>query len=200
MCAACGVRGGGGLRGRLLWYSDSEEVCKENKTRRESVKETTTTTTPQPPSPSQTREEGRMHIHVCMEIEGESDLVLTDPIPHQRPDLHPFSPHVHTLVAHEETFFHLTPFVPIAIGIPIRMGVSFWCPTVRHGVHSHPFKVGIGGRSCSILFSKTRVRVGLVVGGREVEIPKRGGDDRTWGLFACESRSGRLGPDVDHYR
>lgn len=39
MCVACGVRGGGGLRGRLLWYSCSEEVCVEIKTRRESVKE-----------------------------------------------------------------------------------------------------------------------------------------------------------------
>ena len=134
MCAACGVRGGRGLRGRLLWYSCSEEVCVEIKRRRESVKETTTTTTPQPPSPSQTREEGRMHIHVCMEIEGESDLVLTDPIPHQRPDLHPFPPHVHPLVAHEETFFHFTPLVPIH-RTPIRF--SFWCPTVGGGVYCH---------------------------------------------------------------
>lgn len=72
-------------------------------------------------------------------------MVLTDPIPHQRPDLHPFPPHVHTLVAHEETFFHFSPFVPIPIrvGLVLIGGVSFWCPTVGGGVYSHPIRVRV---------------------------------------------------------
>lgn len=136
---------------------------------------------------------------VCRGLKEGVEGKRTDPIPDDRADLHPLSPHVDTLITHEETFLDLAAFVPLFAGC------WCWCTGVRGLVHRF-ISVAVAVRVLILISSSVRLGpVGLPSTGgtrdrRDLDPSVSRGDHTPRCLFTCEPRSGGLRANVDDDR